>query len=184
MNISNVQGGQKVYPAFLRNTGTSSAKNTNATSGSSIKTHQSAVSPLRDRLLSLIGKIDGNDTEAENLLNNISKPDNGGILIAAEDMPDLKDSEAVARFNRISELFKKESSIVENKKQEIITQGRTEGKENQEILNDIVRLYDSQSDLYKLGRGWDGNLFSFKESSSAGWSSTIKYTTDVVNTFA
>ncbi len=118
---------------------------------------------MRDRRIHQIKKISGNDEAAESLLRDYSKPDTGGILFAASEMPDLNNIEAVRRFQHISQMFEQENKEVESLKNDILSTGRREGKKAQDILYDLVNMYDSQSELFKLGRGWEGDLFSFDD---------------------
>ena len=115
-------------------------------------------------------------------MRDYSKPESGGILVSVSGMPDLKNTEAVRRFQRINQLFEQENKQVESLKSDIISQGKSEGKKAQDILYDLVKMYDSQSELFKLGRGWEGDLFSFNDSSAGGWSKTLQYTPDVIDT--
>lgn len=151
MNISSINSGQGIYQAFANKT--SSAANKNVAASTSKKSLLPDVSPLRDRQINLIKKTSGDDKTAERLLRDYSKPDKGGILISASEMPDLKNTEAVKRFQRINQLFEQENKQVESLKSDIVSQGRSEGKKAQDILYDLVEMYDSQSELFKLGRG-------------------------------
>ncbi len=179
MNISRINSGQGVYQAFANNT--SRAADKNAGMDTSKNSSLSEVSSLRDRQINQIKKISGDDEAAERLLRDYSKPDNGGILFVASEMPDLNNTEAVRRFQHISQMFEQENKEVESLKNDIISIGRSEGKKAQDILYDLVNMYDSQSELFKLGRGWEGDLFSFNDFSSEGWAKTLQYTPDVVD---
>lgn len=180
MNISSINSGQGIYQAFANKT--SRAANKNAEASTSKKSLLSEVSSLRDRQINQIKNTSGDDKAAERLLRDYSKPDNGGILFFASEMPDLKNTEAVRRFQRISQIFEQENKQVDSLKNDIISQGKSEGKKAQDILYDLVKMYDSQSELFKLGRGWEGDLFSFNDFSTEGWSKTLQYTPDVIDT--
>jgi len=180
MNISTINSGQSIYHAFANKI--SRAGNKNVEVSTSKKSLPSEVSSLRDRQINQIKKTSDDDKAAERLLRDYSKPDNGGIIFPASEMPDLKNTEAVRRFQRISQMFEQENKQVDSLKSDIISQGRREGKKAQDILYDLVQMYDSQSELFKLGRGWEGDYFSFNDFSTEGWSRTLQYTPDVIDT--
>ncbi len=180
MDISSINSMRSVYQTYIngsfQNTGT---VNKQITSNTSIT---DGVTPLRDRMLNQIEKTSGDNNAAERLLDSYSKPDTGGVLIAANSMPDLKDPEGIRRFQRINQLFEQENKQVEISKRDIISQGQAEGKTAQNILYDLVSMYDSQSDLFKLGRSWEGDFFSFDSNLSEGWSKVLQFTPDVIDT--
>ncbi|HEB68429.1 MAG TPA: hypothetical protein ENI88_02285 [Desulfobulbus sp.] len=180
MNISSINSGQGIYQTFANKI--SRAGNKDAEASTIRKSLLPDVFPLRDRQINLIKKTSGDDKAAERLLRDYSKPESGGILVSVSGMPDLKNTEAVRRFQRINQLFEQENKQVESLKSDIISQGKNEGKKAQDILYDLVKMYDSQSELFKLGRGWEGDLFSFNNSSAEGWSKTLQYTPDVIDT--
>ena len=62
--------------------------------------------------------------------------------------------EVVGRINRLSAQIEQESRSVLNQEQDLISQGRAEGKSNKDILMSIVKLQDEQSDVYKLAMHW------------------------------
>jgi len=146
------------------------------------ETDHSTVRPQRDGFIGQLNKVAGNDEKAENLLRNWARPDSGGMFSAG--LPDLKNPDAMRRLDRISQLFTAESRQVESQKTELIAKGRDMGKLPQEILKDVFDLYDSQSDLFKFGRGWDGDVFAFDQSSPAGYERMLHYSSDVVDTMA
>lgn len=98
----------------------------------------------------------------------------GGLL-------NLHDPRAMERNSRISSLFQAEQVDVEKQKTEMISIGRSEGKSAEEILYDIVSLYDSQSDFFKTDIGWNGDVFAFDSSSPEGLARTLQYVTDSIN---
>jgi len=143
------------------------------------ETDHSTVRPLRDGFVGQLNKVAGNDEEAENLLRNWARPDSGGLFSAG--LPDLKNSDAMRRFDRISQLFTAESRQVESQRTALIAKGRDMGKPPQEILKDVFDLYDSQSDLFKFGRGWNGDVFAFDKSSPAGYERALRFSSDVID---
>jgi hypothetical protein len=184
--ISSVGSQVQAYTA----TKLASNQNNQTTNGSRIDpnikeykaTDYSTTRSLRDGMVSLINKVSGNDEDAEKLLSDYSRTDSGGLMSTG--LFDLKNPDAVRRYQRISQQFEVESKMVEKQKTALITEGRSSGKKAQEILNDIIALYDSQSDLYKTGRGWEGNVFAFDPSSPAGFARTMSYTSDTIDTRA
>lgn len=92
---------------------------------------------LKKRVNSLVGRM---PSAAMINLREIMNSDNG--------------DEVVARINRLSGQIEQESRSVLNQEQELISQGRAEGKSNKEILISIVKLQDAQSDVYKLAMHW------------------------------
>lgn len=90
------------------------------------------------------------------------------------------DTGAIRRIDPINEIFNQEFKQVESQTANILAEGRA-GKKPQEILEDIFNLYDSQSELFKTGRGWDGQLFSINADNPSGYQLTLKYTSDVID---
>jgi len=178
MNITNINNVQNVYKSLFSKISSGSIKNKNE---NTVQNKTPAITPLRDRMISLIERTNGDNEAAERLLNHYRKPDGGGILVAASEIPDLKDVESFRRYQRISKMFSEENKNVQDIKNDIIDRGRAVGKNAQSILHDIVDMYDSQTELIKLGRGWEGDMFSFKDFTSNGWSKTLQYTKDVVD---
>ncbi|WP_153306605.1 hypothetical protein [Desulfogranum japonicum] len=183
MNISSIQVSLYAYQRYSESS-VDSIANESISSSSNQSASSSSVTPLRDRIVSQIKKTAGDEQKAEQLLQSYSKPNNGGILVAASNMPNLKDVEAIRRFESISNAFERENAAVEQQKTELIANGKEEGKTTEEILTELVNFYDSQSDLYKTGIGWEGSLFSFNNSSSIGWEKTLEQSPTVVDTFA
>jgi hypothetical protein len=136
-------------------------------------------SSTRDNMLSLINRFSGDNDTMENLLSNYSKPDLLGPVLGG--LPDPSDPQAMERASRMSSLFRSEQTDVEKQKSELISIGRANGKSAGEILNDIVGLYDSQSDFFKTGIGWNGDVFAFDSSSPAGLARTQSYISDPIN---
>ncbi len=149
---------QTVYtPSALQQTQRPSASKESYVNSCAYKeTDHSTTRPLRNGFINQFNKVAGNDKEAENLLRDWARPDSGGLFLAG--LPDLKNPDAMRRLDRISQHFEIDSKKVENQKAELIAKGRELGKKPQEILTDIINLYDSQSDFYKFGRGWNGDV--------------------------
>jgi hypothetical protein len=138
----------------------------------------SKVRSLRSSFVDRINSVKGNTKDSESLLRDYAKPESGGILYAVgkEDIYTMN-PDTMRRIDRISQLYKAENANVENRKSKMITEGRAMGQSAQDILNDIVSLYDSQSELFKLGKGWDGDVFAFDSASPEGFARTIRYHT-------
>lgn len=179
MNISGSSGSHIVSRTYANN-GVSNAKTVSTQQNSTTKAY---VEPLRDRMLNMINRFATDEKSAENLLKQFSKPNMGGPLIPGDALPDLKDPDAVRRFQRISHLFTEEQKNVESQKNKLISKERNEGKSAKEILSDLISFHDSQSELYRLGTGWNGDLFGLT-SSSEGWERTLRYTPDVFDMLA
>jgi len=94
-------------------------------------------------------------------------------------LPDLSEPHANERFTKLSTLFASEQADFEKQKSELISSGRANGKSAEEILNDMVGLYDSQSDFYKTSLGWSGDIFAVNSSSPEGLARTLQYVTDL-----
>ncbi|MDH3327315.1 MAG: hypothetical protein OEM38_11430 [Gammaproteobacteria bacterium] len=146
---------------------------------SSDKSGGSSITPLRDGLISMINR--GEDT-AKELLKYQKIPTFGGLMLGK--LPDLSDTEALARRDRITEKFVQEHSKYEQQKFSLIRKGESEGKSATEIMFDIVELHDSQSELFNLGTAWSGDVFAFDKSSPEGYQRAINHSKDVVNTYA
>ena len=168
-----------VYQPMQLSQRTTVAKESYVNSRAYKETDHSTVRPLRDGFINQLDKVAGNDEEAESLLRNWAKPDSGGLFFAG--LPDLKNPDAMRRFNRISQLFTAESEKVENQKTELIAKGRDMGKKPQEIMQEMIDLYDAQSDIYKFGRGWNGDVFAFDKFSPAGYERMQRYSSDVID---
>jgi hypothetical protein len=158
-----------------------SGKSTPLTSETYSGDDHSKVKPLRERFVQQIDSVAGNTEDAERLLRDYSKPDSGGLFYAVGSDLNTINTDMSRRVDRISQLFNAENANVENQKSKMIAEGRAIGKMPQDILNDIVSLYDSQSELFKLGKGWDGEIFAFDSSSPTGYAHIKKYTSDVID---
>ena len=146
------------------------------------KADKSRVPPLRDRLVNDILKHNSSDTDSEKLLSELEKPNVGGPFLGG--LPDLSNPDSMRRYNRIKNLFLKENEKFEVQKSDFIAAEKAAGKSAQDILKGIVSLYDSQSELFRVGMGWNGDVFAFDESSKAGYQRTIHFSSDVIDTIA
>ncbi len=135
--------------------------------------------PLRETMLSMIDRFSGDNDSMEDLLSNYSRGSLCGTCTGG--LPDLSDPNAAARISRISSLFESEQADVDKQRSDLISFGRANGKSAEQIMNDIVDLYDSQSDLFKTGIGWNGDVFAFDSSSPEGLARTQRYVTDAIN---
>lgn len=141
---------------------------------------KSRVEPsMRDRIISQINNASGDTEASENLLSNYSRGSLCGPMLGG--LPDPSDPQAMERFTRLSSLFESENVDFQKQKSDLISLGRVNGKNAEEILNDMVSLYDSQSDLFKTGIGWNGDVFAFDSSSPEGLARTQRYVTDAIN---
>jgi len=140
---------------------------------------QSNILALRDRYITMIDTQAKTEEDAKILLQTLSKPNNGGLMLGG--LPDLSSSDMMARHDRISAKFNIEQQTVEQEKNKLINKGLAAGKSAKSIVDDIVGLYDAQSELFKTGIGWNGQVFAFNESSTAGYQRTLAFSSDVVD---
>lgn len=133
----------------------------------------------RDNFVSMINRYSNDDNQSEILLNNFEKGSVGGLLTAG--LPDLSNPDAMRRSNRVTSLFNAEQKSFEQQKTDLIQDGRSAGKSAQTILDEMISLYDSQSDLFKTGIGWDGDVFAFDSASPEGFARTMRYTSDTID---
>lgn len=145
---------------------------------------QSNIIPLRDRRIGMIDRFANTEEAAKQLLSTFSRPSTSGIVMAG--LPDLTNPDAIARLNRISEKFDVQQQAFEQQKTSLINDGLAAGKSSKTILHDIIDLYDAQPELFKIGVGWNGQVFAFNgdEGAAEGFQRTLEYSRDVVNTHA
>jgi hypothetical protein len=74
--------------------------------------------------------------------------------------------EILGRIKRLNEKIEQESASVLQKEQELISQGRSAGKSDKEILFDIIAMEDNQSDLYKMSMRWGNSGLTAPENLS------------------
>ena len=140
---------------------------------------QSNILALRDRYLTMIDTQAKTEEDAQMLLHALSKPNNGGLMLGG--LPELSNSDMMARHDRISAKFNIEQQTVEQEKNKLINKGLAAGKRAKSIVDDIVGLYDAQSELFKTGIGWNGQVFAFNESSTSGYQRALAFSRDVVD---
>lgn len=125
----------------------------------------------------------GTDEQAANSLKSIQAYPMAGPLINLRDIMlathDSSDN-IISRISRISDQFNAEASSVHSKSKEIIRQGELEGKTPKEILQNIIDMYDDQSDLFKLSVSWEGKRLS----DSDQYSKLIELTPGYFNAYA
>ncbi|MEQ5808950.1 hypothetical protein J3369_16225 [Alteromonas sp. NFXS44] len=88
--------------------------------------------------------------------------------------------EVMARIFRLQGKLENEFRAVLAQEQEIINEGRASGKTDKDILLDIVKMQDEQSDLYKMGARWGDKGLSAPEN----YQKLVSLTPDYVNTYA
>ncbi len=88
--------------------------------------------------------------------------------------------DVMARISRLQGKFENEFRAVLAQEQEIINEGRASGKTDKDILLDIVKMQDEQSDLYKMGARWGDKGLSAPEN----YQKLVSLTPDYVNTYA
>jgi len=125
---------------------------------------KSKVPPKRELLTNMIARSASSNQNSQALLDDFSKPSNSGLFLGG--LPDLSDPEAISKLSKVNELFLIEQNNFENQKTDLINQGKISGDSPQKILEDIVGLYDSQSEFFQKGVGWKGEVFSFDTSSA------------------
>ena len=97
------------------------------------------------------------------------------VLLSRSDGKEILD-----RIGRLGEKIESEGREVWKKEQDIISQGRANGKSDQDILIDIINMQDEQSDLYKMARRWGESALSSPEN----YEKIRKLTPSYVNTYA
>jgi len=128
------------------------------------ETDKSTVPAKRELLSNMIARVASSDQNSQALLDDFSKPSNGGLFLAG--LPDLSDPDSLNKLNKTTELFLIEQEKFEQQKTDLIGQGKISGDSPQKTLGDLMDLYDSQSDLFQKGIGWKGEVFSFNASSA------------------
>ena len=141
--------------------------------------NQSTMPALRDGIVSQVNSVNGDNDAAEKLLSHYSKEDLLGPMLAG--LPDLSNPKVADRLSQLTALYRSELADFQNQKSDLISLGRANGESAENILNDIIGLYDSQSDLLKTGIGWNGDVFAFDSSSPEGLARTQRYVTDGIN---
>tara|TARA_R110002167_G_scaffold327643_1_gene533907 strand:- start:127 stop:651 length:525 start_codon:yes stop_codon:yes gene_type:complete len=91
-----------------------------------------------------------------------------------------KGDELIARIGRLQGRMDQEHRSVLNQEQDLISQGRAEGKSNKDILMSIVRMQDEQSDLYKMSANWGSKGLSSPEN----YTKLVELTSSYVNYYA
>ena len=90
------------------------------------------------------------------------------------------EEDVLGRIRRLQGRFEDESKSVFALQQNIINEGRASGKTDKDILLDIVKMQDEQSDLYKMGARWGDKGLSAPEN----YQKLVSLTPDYVNTYA
>jgi len=123
---------------------------------------KSTVPAKRELLSNMLARFASSDQNSQALLDDFAKPSNSGLLLGG--LPDISDPDSLNKLNKVNELFLVEQEKFEHLKTDLINQGKISGDSPQKILDDIVGLYDSQSELFQKGVGWKGEVFSFSTS--------------------
>lgn len=161
MSISSI--GQNIA-AYSMQVGKNTASKVDANSIEYREADKSTVPAKRGLFTSMIARTASSDQNSQELLDSFSKPSNSGLFLGG--LSDLPDPESLNKLNKVNELFLVEQNKFENQKTDLINQGKIAGDSPQKILDDIVGLYDSQSELFQKGVGWKGEVFSFNASSA------------------
>lgn len=124
---------------------TESAGATPSTNINTIDTRASAIAFINssspDELTAQVDSlIDRKPSLAAINLNEIMNSNNG--------------DEVVGRIKRLSGDIAQEISLVMEKEQALISQGRAGGQSDKDILTNIVAMRDEQSELYKMSTLW------------------------------
>ena len=90
------------------------------------------------------------------------------------------EEDVLGRINRLQARFEDEAKSALALEQDIINEGRASGKTDKDILLDIVKMRDEQSDLYKMGTRWGVKGLSAPEN----YQKLVSLTPDYVNTYA
>jgi len=144
-------------------------------------THQ--VMSGRESLLEKV--VNASPDEMDKILNDISGSGTHGMMIFFNgSLPDLNDKELMGRLERINNDFRAESNDFSNERKNLIANGKQEGKSSEEIIADIIGLYDQQSELFKTGSGWNGDVISGNKMNSDGYKNLLELTPAYVNSYA
>jgi hypothetical protein len=155
------------------------ASASSAAAPSSNQPSKSNIPPLRGRFINMIEQHAKTESGAKQLLTTFSQSSTGGFITAG--LPDISSPDVMARHDRISKKFSIEQQGFERQKTNLINDGLANGKSSKVILKEIVNLYDAQPELFKIGVGWNGQVFDFNESSTDGYQSVLEYSRDVVD---
>jgi hypothetical protein len=97
------------------------------------------------------------------------------------DIANSKNSfEIAGRINRATQQFDQEAKVFHNKQLNIIKQGEIEGKTSKEILTNIMKLTDEQSELFKMSTNWGSKGLSSPEN----YAKLVELTPSYVNYYA
>jgi len=140
---------------------------------------ESNTSPLRERFINMIEQHARTESDAKKLLTTFSQSSTGGFMLAG--LPDISSPDVMARHDRISKKFSIEQQDFERQKTNLIKDSLANGQSSKAILKEIVSLYDAQPDLFKIGVGWNGQVFDFNESATEGYQRVLEYSRDVVD---
>ena len=89
-------------------------------------------------------------------------------------------NQLLARIKRLSTQVEPEIRNYLNQEQELISQGRAEGKSDKDILMSLVKLQDEQSDSYKLAMHWGNKGLGSPET----YAKLVELTPSYVNYYA
>jgi hypothetical protein len=119
----------------------------------------------RQNALSFIETASPEELEAKvNSLTGRASPTTGAVINLREMMNSDNGDELNARIHRLKGQIEQEMSNVVNLEQDLISQGRAEGKSAKDILISIANMQDKQSDLYKMSIYWGGEGLTSPES--------------------
>lgn len=103
--------------------------------------------------------INQSEKSAEVMLEAYKQPQTGGMMLSG--LPDISKPQVMARHDRISHAFSVERDKVSELTVNLIKKGENAGKNATQIMDDVISLYDSQSELFQTGVGWNGKVFAF-----------------------
>ncbi|GAA5144134.1 hypothetical protein [Thalassotalea piscium] len=102
------------------------------------------------------------------------------VINLREIMNSENGDELVARIGRLQGQMDQEHRNVLDQEQNLISQGRAEGKSNKDILMSIVKMQDEQSELYKMSANWGSKGLTSPEN----YTKLVELTSNYVNYYA
>jgi len=144
-------------------------------------THQ--VMSGKEALLEKV--VNASPDEMDKILNDISGSGTHLMMISFKGgLPDVNDKELMGRLKRINNDFNVESNNFSNEQKNLIAKGKQQGKPSEEIITDIISLYDQQSELFKTGSGWNGEVISGNKLNPDGYKKLLELTPAYMNSYA
>jgi hypothetical protein len=114
-------------------------------------------------------------------LNSIKRSFPPAAMFNFNDIINSENSfEIAGRISRATKQFNQEAKVFHNKQLDLIKQGEVEGKTSKEILTNIMKLTDEQSELFKMSSNWGSKGLSAPEN----YAKLVELTPSYVNYYA